>query len=141
MHVDASAASLNAVYPAAARPRCCAPGFLRHARGAVRRAHRAWTRQGIASWRGRIGAADRQPEPLIAGLTPQEFFATLRRKLPDAALLVTDSGLHQVMARRYFEVRQPYRAAPAHGPAVDGLWHCRRPLRPGWPPRSAPWWR
>ena len=68
----------------------------------------AWTPETLAPWRERIGAVDRQPEPVIAGGTPQEFFATLRAQLPDAALVVTDSGLHQVMARRYYEVRAPH---------------------------------
>lgn len=107
VHVDASAANLNAVYPAATTAVMRAEDFFDLPESATA-GRSAWTEQGIAPWRERISAADRQPEPVIAGGTPQEFFATLRGQLPDAALLVTDSGLHQVMARRYYEVRQPY---------------------------------
>ncbi len=107
VHVDASPASLNAVYPAALTAVLRAEEFFGMPE-ALSAPHTGWTRQGIAAWRGRIGAADRQPEPLIAGLTPQEFFTTLGAQLPEGALLVTDSGLHQVMARRYLNVRQPF---------------------------------
>ena len=69
----------------------------------------AWTLDSLTPWRIRIapcGAVD--PEPPIAGQTPQHFFETLRGALPDDALVVTDSGLHQVLARRYFEVRHTH---------------------------------
>jgi acetolactate synthase-1/2/3 large subunit len=108
VHVDASAANLNAIYPAAAGAVMRAEAFFAMPEhSAVPRT--AWTEQVIAPWRERIGGAeDCPPEPVIAGSTPQEFFATLRAQLPDAAIVVTDSGLHQVMARRYYQVRQPY---------------------------------
>ncbi len=107
VHVDASAASLNAVYPASASAVMRAEEFFGMPE-ALAVPHSQWSRQAIAAWRERIGAVDRQPEPVIAGLTPQEFFAALGAQLPDNALLVTDSGLHQVMARRYCTVRQPF---------------------------------
>ena len=101
-----------------------------------------WTEQALAPWRERIGTAqDRQAEPVIAGATPQEFFATLRAQLPDAALVVTDSGLHQVMARRFYEVRQP--AWKLLCPPTCSRWAlaCPRPSPRGLPPRPAPSWR
>jgi acetolactate synthase-1/2/3 large subunit len=36
-----------------------------------------------------------------------EFFESLRRQLPDDGILVTDSGLHQMAVRRWFQVRAP----------------------------------
>ncbi|HEY2808199.1 MAG TPA: thiamine pyrophosphate-binding protein [Steroidobacteraceae bacterium] len=107
VHVDASAASLNAVYQASLTTVMRAEDFfaLPEALGAQ---PTAWTRQSVASWRERIRAVARMPEPLIAGVAAQEFFATLRAQLPEDCLLVTDSGLHQVMARRYYEVREPF---------------------------------
>jgi acetolactate synthase-1/2/3 large subunit len=50
--------------------------------------------------------------PRIAGQTPEQFFGRLRAELPDNTLLVADSGLPQVVARRYFEVRQPHGLLP-----------------------------
>ncbi len=50
------------------------------------------------------------PEPRFAdipGGTPEAFFRALRRALPRDAIVVTDSGLHQVMTRRYLEVLSP----------------------------------
>lgn len=49
-------------------------------------------------------------EPAIRGVRPPTaaaFFAALRRAMPDEARLVTDSGEHQSLARRHFEVRSP----------------------------------
>jgi thiamine pyrophosphate-dependent acetolactate synthase large subunit-like protein len=69
----------------------------------------AWTPETLAPWRTRIRAVySRDWEPTIAGQTPRQFFGRLRAALPDNALVVTDSGLHQVLARRYFEVRQAH---------------------------------
>ena len=109
VHVDASAASLNAVYPAAACAVLRAEDFFGMPQSQGSRAH-AMERGGAGTLARahRRGVHDRTPEPVIAGATPQEFFATLRAQLPDEAMLVTDSGLHQVMARRYFQVRQPF---------------------------------
>lgn len=47
------------------------------------------------------------PEPLLAGQQASEFFAQLRKAVPRNATFVTDTGLHQVMARRYLEVYAP----------------------------------
>jgi acetolactate synthase-1/2/3 large subunit len=48
-----------------------------------------------------------QREPLIRGdsaMEPADFFSWLRRALPDDAIVVTDSGLHQILTRRYYQV-------------------------------------
>jgi acetolactate synthase I/II/III large subunit len=107
VHVDANAANLNAVYPASATAVMRAEAFfaMPEARAV---AASSWSEASVAAWRAHIGTCDRQAEPLIAGGAAQGFFAALRAQLPDAALVVTDSGLHQVMARRYFEVREPH---------------------------------
>jgi len=106
VHIDAAAANLNAVYPAsnvAAMP--VATFFaLTESTTAPRT---AWTLDSLTPWRLRIRAVQTaDPEPTIAGQRPEQFFSLLRAALPDDALVVTDSGLHQVMARRYFEVRE-----------------------------------
>lgn len=44
------------------------------------------------------------PEPLVDGTDAESFFTALRVALPRNAILVTDSGLHQVLARRYYPV-------------------------------------
>ena len=47
------------------------------------------------------------PEPLVDGADAAAFFTALRAALPRQAILVTDSGLHQVLARRHFPVLAP----------------------------------
>jgi acetolactate synthase-1/2/3 large subunit len=43
----------------------------------------------------------------MGGQSAAEFVRELRDLLPRDAVLVTDSGLHQIVARRHFEVRAP----------------------------------
>jgi acetolactate synthase-1/2/3 large subunit len=75
------------------------------------------SRRTVSGW-GRdelevVGRALRAPtgrevEPVVRGanaMTPAAFFAWLRDELPADAIVVTDSGLHQILTRRYFEVR------------------------------------
>src|SRR5262249_36853940 len=67
----------------------------------------AWTAEALAPWRARIRAPDsHEPEPTIAGQATAQFFSRLRAALPDESLIVTDSGLHQVLARRYLEAQE-----------------------------------
>jgi acetolactate synthase-1/2/3 large subunit len=106
VHIDASAANLNAVYPASNVVAMPVAAFFALVESTTS-PRTAWTLESLTPWRLRIRtvrAAD--PEPTIAGQTPEQFFSVLRAGLPDDALVVTDSGLHQVMARRYFEVRE-----------------------------------
>lgn len=49
----------------------------------------------------------RAAEPLIGGLAAAEFFASLRRALPRNCVMVTDTGLHQVLVRRHMPVLEP----------------------------------
>ena len=106
VHIDASAANLNAVYPASNVVAMPVAAFFELAES-TRSPRTAWTLDSLTPWRLRIRtvrAAD--PEPAIAGQRPEQFFSRLRAALPHDALVVTDSGLHQVMARRYFDVRE-----------------------------------
>jgi acetolactate synthase-1/2/3 large subunit len=71
-----------------------------------------WTAEEMRGWRGRL-AQERMmtlPEPKVrsgGSDTAQEFFAGLREGLPRETMLVTDSGLHQVLARRHWSVLAP----------------------------------
>lgn len=72
----------------------------------------AWDETELAAWRSRIRAprSRRFLEPRIIGGRPptaEAFFRSLRKGLPDSARLVVDSGLHQLLARRWFEARAP----------------------------------
>jgi len=108
VHVDASASSLNAVYQASDAAVMTAEEFFELPES-VAAPRTLWTAEALAPWRAKIRLAHRHdPEPGIAGDAPEHFFARLRKALPDDALIVTDSGLHQVLARRYFEVREPH---------------------------------
>ena len=108
VHVDASAANLNAVYPASNVAAISVEAFFKLPESGIA-PRTTWTLEALTPWRTRIRAVDsRDPEPTIAGRTPEQFFALLRAELPDDALVVTDSGLHQVLARRYFEVRHAH---------------------------------
>ncbi|MDE2149546.1 MAG: thiamine pyrophosphate-binding protein [Gammaproteobacteria bacterium] len=68
----------------------------------------AWTAEAVAGWRARIEAGCRvQIEPRVGGAdpaTPEKFFGIVREVLPRDGILVTDSGWHQMLARRYFPV-------------------------------------
>jgi len=71
-----------------------------------------WTADELEIWRIRlaVGTID-SPEPRIAGTTasdPRSFFESLRNALPTDSILVLDSGLHQILARRYYTVSAPY---------------------------------
>jgi len=49
-------------------------------------------------------------EPVVHGVTPANagaFFTALRRILPRNGIVVTDSGLHQGLVRRHFDVLAP----------------------------------
>ena len=69
----------------------------------------AWSAEQIADLKRRF-SMDRPadpPEPIVDGTEAESFFTALRVALPRDAILVTDSGLHQVLARRYFPVLAP----------------------------------
>lgn len=57
-----------------------------------------------------IEKGDRDPVRFSLGgysCSPYNFFSTLREVLPDDAILVTDSGYHQIWARENFRVLKP----------------------------------
>ena len=105
VHVDASIANLNAIYKASEVAQMPADAFFEMPECTSVPATE-WTPEALAPWRERIRSVQKGDlEPELAGRSPRKFFAMLRAALPDDALVVTDSGLHQVLARRYFEVR------------------------------------
>ena len=77
----------------------------------ARSARTEWLDADVAHARETLrGPAADQAEPVIHGgwgRTPRELFGWLRRVLSRDAILVTDSGLHQIMARRHFDVLAP----------------------------------
>lgn len=107
VHVDASGDVVGANYPASLGVVADA-GDLLNALLMSSPPPSAWTEDELESWRIRV--AVRTPdsrEPRIAGTQegdPRSFFQSLRRVLPPEAILVLDSGLHQILARRYFSV-------------------------------------
>ena len=71
-----------------------------------------WQPAELAEWRGRLRVTNgRAPrEPRFPGLNPPSaatFFQMLRRAMPPESILVTDSGLHQVLVRRHYDVLSP----------------------------------
>jgi len=108
VHVDASGANLNALYPAAAVLAARAEELFAHPQAqSVPRTQ--WSAAELAAARAAVGTVlQHESEPAIAEQTAAQFFSNLRAALPDEALVVTDSGMHQVLARRYFEVRAPF---------------------------------
>jgi acetolactate synthase-1/2/3 large subunit len=72
----------------------------------------AWQPVEVSEWRSRIADADPlgHPEPSAPGApsrSVREVIQTLRDELPRDAIVVTDSGLHQMMIRRHFRVLAP----------------------------------
>ena len=107
VHVDTSPEVLGANYPASL-------ALVADVRLAVEALLAAplrggdWTAAELAQWRQRLRApGPRGPEPSVCGGEPERFFAALRRALPRETGLVLDSGLHQILARRYYDVLSP----------------------------------
>ncbi len=109
--VDASAQVLDAGPRAATRIQADAPSLLSRLLadprlGGGRRP--PWAAAEVAAARSGLPAAG--AEPRFAGLAdpaPAGFFAALREALPRDAVVLTDSGLHQAMARRHLPVLAP----------------------------------
>jgi acetolactate synthase-1/2/3 large subunit len=66
-----------------------------------------WPAAEVAGWRERLSARGEKPEPRVGGRPAAEFFRELRGVLPREAVVTTDSGLHQILTRRHFEVLAP----------------------------------
>jgi len=109
VHVDASDDVLGANYPAV----LTIPSRVEDMIGTleVERAPSSWSPEVVAATRSALRAPlDEAAEPIIRGrsaMGPAEFFSWLRKLLPRDAIVVTDSGFHQIMTRRYFEVHSP----------------------------------
>ena len=110
IHVDACADVLNANYPARIALRSDAPAFL----DSLLKNSKAWLSRS-ADWEPSALELCRQSiatpvEPAVYGChpaTPAGFFAALRKAMPANSCLVTDSGMHQVLATRHFRVHHP----------------------------------
>ena len=113
VHVDASPAVLAASrYPARIAACADAPSALQQLLDALPATRADTHRFGdadIAQWRqrGRAETLAGQVEPNVAGSRAADFFAALERTLPADAVLVTDSGQHQMLAREHLRVRAP----------------------------------
>lgn len=71
-----------------------------------------WTPASCAAARHALrDASDKSPgEPSFPGhltRTAAEFFATLQAEIPNDAVVVTDTGSHQILARRYLRIEAP----------------------------------
>lgn len=114
IRVDASAEVLAAGYPAECAIHGAVADVLPGLVAAARRSRGAggWPLPEVQAWRRRLRDLDpsRNPEPLVQGVEPRTaaaFFAALRAALPRDGILVLDSGLHQALARRHFDVLSP----------------------------------
>jgi acetolactate synthase I/II/III large subunit len=112
VHADPGAQVLEANYEASLAIQAPADVVLGHVgRAAADRERSTWTVDEVSAWRERLaGRGAPATEPRVHGLeppTPAALFALLREHLPDDAIVVTDSGLHQYLVRRHFEVRSP----------------------------------
>ena len=114
VHVDASRSVLDAGNCPARIAACAdAPTALRQlldALPAARDAAQRFDTAEIAEWRrrGRAETLAAAIEPKVAGsaeASAAAFFAALERTMPPEAVLLTDSGQHQMLARAHFRVR------------------------------------
>lgn len=110
LRVDASERVLAADYPARLAIRSDTGRFL--ARLLARRApgEPGWRKGEIEAFRKRIAAerlAGLRHPPLLSGGDWAGLFGALREALPAESHLVTDSGLHQVLARLHYRVLAP----------------------------------
>ncbi len=113
VHVDASQEVLGANYPASIAIRSDASAFVE----ALTRAlapylpRSGWPADELARFRERaLTASGGYPEPLLLDLddrAPAAFFGALRAALPREGILVTDSGHHQLIARRHYVAASP----------------------------------
>ncbi len=113
VHVDASAETLGANYRASIELRADARAFLSAlaAELAPDLPRPGWPPGELSELRARAGATPGgYPEPVLrdtAGNSAAAFFDALRSALPRDGILVTDSGHHQMLARRYFVATSP----------------------------------
>lgn len=114
VHVNSDREALGASYPASLAVAARAETLFAHLLAAPALAARGastWDPGRVAEWRARLqapGARD-LPEPVLPGVADGTagFFAALRRALPRDAIVVTDSGMHQVLVSRHYHVLDP----------------------------------
>jgi acetolactate synthase-1/2/3 large subunit len=110
VRVDTDAEALAANYPASIAIEATAETVLARLLGAERPAGGSdWPAAELAEARTRFRTPDGSvPDPVVRGPSgirrASEFFAWLREALPASAILATDSGLHQVLVRRHYDV-------------------------------------
>jgi thiamine pyrophosphate-dependent acetolactate synthase large subunit-like protein len=66
-----------------------------------------WTASELNEFKALASSTSSAVEPRIVGLeppTPTTFFSALRQAMPADSCLVTDTGLHQGIASRHFQV-------------------------------------
>jgi acetolactate synthase I/II/III large subunit len=115
IHVDAAAHVLGANYPARIAVHGEAGAFidaLLARLGAASDTKRGFAPEALARIRERARheTIGDMVEPKIHGVAsgkPADFFAALRAAMPRESVLVTDSGLHQMLARAHFRVLCP----------------------------------
>ena len=112
VRVDSSADVLAGAYPADTAVEADVPAFLGALLDALPPEPRpGWPDEDLTRLRPRLDRAGRtrlEPALRVAGAeAPADFFAALRRALPRDGVLVTDSGLHQQLARTHFPVLRP----------------------------------
>ena len=107
LHIDSDSAVLGRACPADACACMPVESFFDVLAGQpLRRSD--WTATELESAKEAIATpAARAAEPSVAGLPAARFFAMLRAALPREAMLVTDTGMHQVMTRRHLPVLAP----------------------------------
>ncbi len=111
VHVNTDPEALGSSYPARLAIEARVEDVLAVV-GETSQSGSKWTAAELAEAKAHIGTVrpPSVPEPRFAGVpggSPEAFFKALRAALPPEAIVVTDSGLHQVMTRRYFQVLCP----------------------------------
>ena len=111
VRVDTSPAALASPNPAHVSILASAEAFLAAVTPAVKRLRRpsapSWSPGEIQEWRRRLQAGVDEAEPIVHGARPstaKAFFSALRAALPREGIVVADSGLHQTLLRRHFDV-------------------------------------
>lgn len=116
IRVDTSAATLEGNYPSSLEIRADSKVFmveLKEALAASDLANSDWDPNDLGDWRSKT-AADMQGKlphiPLVSGAeqsTVADVVQALRRVAPEDAILATDSGYHQVIARTFWRSLAP----------------------------------